>query len=276
MPKAQNASFYDAVYSLTAAAIGGGEAANERYRIRLEQNTAIYRYASGTVSDGAEGASRKIWSTLAQDTLNRWTGSPPPGATCTDASTGLYVSLEAQRGADTVFSELFHYQSQENGDKHYEILFQEFLAHSNAEVNALGVKKLFYMFTYNLESAMSGWDLNIDSPLIRKIHDNLREQGALPKEKNSLKDMYCQPDDCDFCRAIGNCCLAKDPSFLYVTSTRDEALKSINVIFEGPGGRDTDPMPYLKPQGRASFYVTPLGTETAVTVEDMSYNAQFG
>lgn len=274
MPSASDPRLYDAIYRATESVVGVGDAALEKYKIRLAQATPLFRYASGKVSDGGEANTRKIWTSLDRDTGNRWTGKSPDGAECTDGRTGLYMSLEREGGADTVFSELFHYQALEDGDKTFEILFQEYRARQAPELVGLDAKKMFYMFMYHLKAATLGWDLNLESPLITEVYERAVGSGVFGAGAPTKKEVYGDSARADFCRAIGNCCLVRDPTFLYVSSTRN--YDNINVIFAGPGGPSTDPIPFLEPAGRSTFYVSATGAESAVTIEDMSYNAQFG
>lgn len=272
MPQATDPKLYDATHRATTSLLDVGPAMLEKYQIRLPQATPLYRYSSGSVSDGAEQSTRKIWTRLDNDTGNRWTGKPPPGAECLPGATGLYMSLEQRGGADTVFSELFHYQAKESGEKTSEVLFLDYKANALPELRELDGRKQYFMFMYHLAGPLVGIDLKLDSLLASEVHETLSRAGVAG---SSLEAMYCDGEEATFCRAMGNCALELGHPFIYVTSTRNR--DNINVILAGEGGPGTAPFPNLTPAGRSTFFVSASGAAAAVTtIEDMSFNAQFG
>ena len=94
------------------------------FQTELPLGTALYRYSTKQYSDGTEAGARKNWAEeLKNDTGNRWTGTAETGS---GGSGGLYMSLEAEKGLDTEFPELNHYQSNDQYDQETDIAFYDF------------------------------------------------------------------------------------------------------------------------------------------------------
>jgi len=86
-------------------------------------------------------------------------------------------------------------------------------------------------------------------------------------------DLYMDPSDASFCRAMGNAALEEAAvDGIQVTSTRD--TRSTSVVFKGSVGPQFD---YLQFVGRSSFFMDPSGifTRAAETFADHQYNDDF-
>ena len=162
MPKLLNQSLYDATYEATEAVVKSTKANFKTFQTELPVGTALYRYSTKQYSDGTEAGARKNWTEeLKNDTGNRWTGTAETGS---GGSGGLYMSLEAEKGLDTEFPELNHYQSNDQYDQETDIAFYDFKENRAVHSKA---KTLYYMFAFFLQKKLVGIDLTLNSWAIR-------------------------------------------------------------------------------------------------------------
>lgn len=271
--------------------------------IDLPEGQHVYRYGTAKFSDGGYEGARKIWGALEKDTGNRWTGFSLGGP---GGKVGLYTTLEAERHKDTLFSELFHYLPTETESPQKSVKYFQFPGsnsqsdvddHDNlpgrARSNAVAdlsprspsiaehsTEKLHFMFSFLLSEKKRVLDLqlpttpNDESFFITNVFQlaQAHSPGAFLPGRNCV-DLYMDPLDASFCRAIGNAVL--EEAFVdgfMVTSTRD--TRSTSVIFKGSVGPQFD---YLQFVGRSSFFMDTSGSFTvaAETFADHQYNDDF-
>ncbi len=250
--------------------------------IDLPEGQHIYRYSSAKDSDGGYWGNRKIWASLENDRGNRWTGFALGGP---GGRVGLYTTLEAEREKDTLFSELFHYMPTDTNVKKKSVKYYQFPGENTPIDQTVAVveqraEKLHFMFTYFLSEKKRIIDLGLPSTPndnsffitnVFQLAQALSPSAFLPGR--NCMDLYMDPSDASFCRAIGNAVL--EEAFIdgfQVTSTRD--TRSTSVIFKGPVGAQFE---FLQFVGRSSFFMDTSGkfTQAAETFADHQYNDDF-
>jgi len=269
MPELLNQTLYDATYRATQKVIGDSKAKFTLYQKELLPGTALYRYSSKQHSDGTEAGARKNWTELIKDIGNRWTGSSGTGD---GASGGLYMSLEAEKGLDTEFPELDHYQGKDEWRDETQINFRDFKG--NREIRAQA-QTLYYMFAFFLDRQLKGIDLTLNSEAIKDIHRETERITSSTNAKKTLNsnpsasELYLHSDDASFCRAIGNRCFQESNiEFILVSSTRNTNFN--NVILKCSELKSID---YLQAFGRSSFYLdAEHHAKAEVTRADQVYN----
>jgi hypothetical protein len=276
MPTLKNQPIYNATYEQARALIAQGKGP----KVQIYQGrTPLYRYGTaknGPAAGNHEGAC-KIWRPLDQDRENRWTGYAHGGP---GGSVGLYMTIEAEASADTIFSELAHYQPQETESPIQMVEYFQYHRKGLVHQMAHESDKLFFMFfflltrpirVYKLELPLTPDDGSFASEVFKAA--KARATNIYPPGKTCI-NLYMDGDDASFCRALGNACLA-DPSCdgIQVTSTRETSSKS--AVLKGVAGQAVDLLQFF---GRSSFFMSADGrtTESAVTLADMQYNARHG
>ena len=166
MPELLNQSLYDATYKATESVVKSTKANFKTFQTELTVGTALYRYSTKQYSDVNEAGARKNCD-LQWDTGNRWTGTAKTGS---GGSGGLYMSLEAEKGLDTEFPELNHYQGKDQYSQETDIAFYDFKENRAVRSKA---KTLYYMFTFFLKKKLVGIDLTLNSWAIRTIYGEL-------------------------------------------------------------------------------------------------------
>ena len=78
-------------------------------------------------------STQELSEDLQNDTENRWTGTAEAGS---GGSGGLYMSLEAEKGLDTEFPELNHYQGNDEHGHNTDIEFYDFKDKRAVRANA--------------------------------------------------------------------------------------------------------------------------------------------
>lgn len=265
-----NPRLYDAVFTAAVKRFAGPSTLP---RVRLTQGTALYRYTRYVRAMGDPADARKIWSSLGNDTGNRWTGKATGGAS--RGSQGLYLSAEFLDIAKP-FPELEHYMGKEPEPKR-DVLYYEYAPKQPPRLVPAKVEALRSMFLFSLTEESQGLDLTLvegHNPLLAEILDAARTDAPDAFDAGAtLTALHDHPDDASFCRAIGNAAFeSTEARFIQVTSVRDG--KSTNVVWKGQGGQTVD---VLKPEGRCTFFMDPQGrvAKGVYTLLDLQYNALF-
>ena len=276
MPELKSPAVYKAAFDATYDLLSASPAemgSNPDITLTLPMGSPLYRYSSSKFSDGSERDVRKVHAPLARDKWNRWTGSDGGAG----GVQGLYMGLEASGGADTEFSELYHYLPSEEGVPMSVVMFDQFTK-ANGKPTAEFAAKLHYMFLYFTKKQRAGINLDLPGPaaatapfmtrLFMKIAGNAALGGMTPSH------WYNHPEDASFCRGVGNACLSDHRfDFIRVTSARNVATK--NLVLICAGGPDTPPVDYLDCQGRSTFFMNAAGTiQGEVTRADMAFNTK--
>ncbi|MCR8842473.1 hypothetical protein NQ117_02145 [Paenibacillus sp. SC116] len=275
MPSILDSLVYQAVYRVTKRLITSGSSSLEGYRRNLNEGTALYRYVGYRgFRPQQEMAGRTIWTSPLNDNANRWTGVDWENKS---GQQGLYLSSEEPRQMDTSFPELEHYQDStlppDQEISHFEYSSGDGeLVWKRSKVSEL---RTMFLFTTNKE--LTGIDLNYENDsrgIIQDIYRDAKyEIPAAFLSGRTAEELYFDPEDASFNRAIGNAVLESMPvDFFITTSVRDR--KSQNVIMRGEQGTAIE---CLKPQGRNTFYMndTTKTTESVSTVADLIYNDTF-
>ncbi|MEN9797889.1 MAG: hypothetical protein RL653_1585 [Pseudomonadota bacterium] len=313
MPSIQNQPLYDATFRhASTLAKQLGTAAFPW--ARLAHGDCLFRYSSQKWSDGEESGARAQWTPLDRDTGNRWSGSDNSGG----GALGMYFSREEARSANTVFSELYHYLPDETlqhvpgqNEAISGVTYFSYLRNSLPKGLGLdGVLKWYstanrahYMFKWSLKKAVQGAELLVpsgapggmaqrqgfvDAVYARLGSDSQRLLQGSGGAARTARDLYLDPEDASFCRAIGNACLQKAGcEFLQVTSTRDKALKAESIVLNAEEaytvpdvakdkrGNGKRGIGYLQPLGRSTFFTDFFkNIQARVTTNDMRYNDQ--
>lgn len=244
------------------------------YRVTRPEGTPLYRYVDYRNSEPqVEKAGRTIWTDLEYDTSNRWTGRGPGESV--EGQQGVYLSGE-YLDINKPFPELEHYINKDvnPNDPVFYYRYEKGVA-PKLVLGTVGELRSMFLFSTNKE--LQGIDLRISAPgehqLLQDIFINARKE--VPEaflDSDSLESLYYAGEDASFCRAVGNATLEKTGAdFFQTTSVRDKV--SVNVIM---GGQTKTPIPTLKPEGRASFFLNlEGGIEGVFTVLDLKYNAAF-
>ena len=273
MPTILKPELYDATLSV-AKEIFATPGALDPFFLTKAEGSALYRYVSYRKGQPQEEeAARKIWTSLANDTGNRWTGL----GTDKRGSQGLYMSGEFIN-EDSPFPELEHYQAP-SGASTQEIEYIKYEAGSAPVKVRVSVSELRTLFLFTQTRALSGIDFSLQvngdyHPLLTKILELVkRNNPVVLGVEDSLKSLYMSPNDASFTRAIGNALFELNTvEFFQATSVRDEM--SPNIILKGTS--DT-PIDYLQPQGRTTFFVNSEGKRGLgfYTEDDLRYNDRF-
>lgn len=282
MPTIQRDSLYDAIYTVATERFAIAENL-EPYLISRQAGTPLYRYVSyrSSMPQGEAGA-RTIWSTLENDTGNRWTGR---GTEAGRGSQGLYLSGEFLDVA-TPFPELDHYLDRDT-DPNALVNYFRYQPDVEPQLTTASAGELRSMFLFSLEEQVDGINLSLNGegehPLLEEILEEARQR--FPDafaEGDTLSTLYYHGEDASFCRAIGNAVLENtDLSFFQTTSVRDQV--STNVILRAetvpPQGRPRSDL--LRSEGRSTFFLkpetpdAPAQAEGVFTIADLLYNTQF-
>lgn len=273
MPTIVRPGLYDATLS-AAREIFARPGALDPFFMTKDKGSALYRYVSyRNLLPQEEEAARKIWTSLAKDTSNRWTGL----GTDERGSQGLYMSGEFIN-EDHPFPELEYYQAS-TGTSTQEIEYIKYEAGSNPVKVRVPVSELRTMFLFTQTRALNGRDLSLQvngdyHPLLTKILELVKQRNPVSLgAEDSLRSLYLSPDDASFTRAIGNAIFELDAvEFFQVTSVRDKI--SPNIILRGTYGT---PIDYLQAQGRTTFFVNSEGKRGLgfYTEDDLRYNDKF-
>jgi hypothetical protein len=302
MPEILNIKLYTATYNISKELIDFKKSNPASHSVvkfvDLNHGQYLYRYSSAKQSNGTFQGARKIWTPVEKDTGNRWTGSGLGGPR---GQVGLYTTLEADKCANTLFAELFHYLGAEEGsnndiDINYDDfaetvkIYKEIIA-GGQHLDDMGklkprpapvqrshkAVKLHYMFAFALAKPVKLIDLQLpvtyrdpNSFAAEVFRIGNRRYPNLFQLSPTCVDLYLHGKDASFCRAIGNACLTLvGVDGLLVTSARD--TRSTSVILKGPVGVDFD---FLNFAGRSSFFINPNGKydEPAQTIADQMYN----
>lgn len=276
MPKLLSSDLYKRAFDVAYDLLSGSRAEllDPEVTLKFNPGTALYRYSSKKVSDGGEKDTRKVWRALASDTDNRWSGVDPSGG----GVTGLYLALENEGGLHTEFSELVHYQQEENAkDESPTVVRLQKYAKEGKPVELAVVDNLFFMWLFFTTKPLTGINLDIShpgnsSPFMKKIFMKIAGHASLKGQ--TPEQAYLHESDASFCRGIGNACLADHRfDFIRVTSARSKNLSARNIVIPHVGGPKTEPYAFLKCMGRSSFFINKDGTIDAQTTEaDKSYS----
>lgn len=284
MPTIQRNDLYDAIYTVASEKFAIADNL-EPYLISRQAGTPLYRYVSyrSSMPQGEAGA-RTVWSTLANDTGNRWTGQ---GTVEGQGSQGLYLSGEYLDVA-TPFPELDHYLDR-NADPNALVNYFRYEPGVEPQLTTARAGELRSMFLFSLEAQVDGINLSLNGegehPLLEEILEEARQR--FPEafaEADTLETLYYHGDDASFCRAIGNAVLENtDLSFFQTTSVRDQV--STNVIMRPDAvSQGSSPKPIstvLRSEGRSTFFLrpatpdAPAQAEGVFTIADLLYNTQF-
>ena len=279
MPTVNNDALYNAVYEVAAKRFAQDLA---DYGRTVNSGDPLYRYVSYRNNmPQAENAGRTIFTSLENDTGNRWTGRGPDG----NGRQGLYMSAEFVNEGYP-FPELEHYQ-QPDGNPDANITYFDYTGGELGPVpESVSAGQLRSMFLFTSDQDMQGLDLRLNGDngqpnlLIEEIFNTARERYPDLFQGQTLEGLYTHGEDASFCRAIGNACLEKtDVTYFETTSVRDHVSSNIIIRGDGPdpaAGRAAAPINDLTPQGRASFFAQGDNVGQGVfTVSDMLYNATF-
>lgn len=273
MPQVQRPELYNAIIEVARAQFAHTENL-EPYLTTYNTGSPLYRYVSyRNAEPQIEAAGRTIWTPLANDTDNRWTGRGPGEPA--EGHQGLYLSGEYLDKAQP-FPELEHYINQ--GAPLTEPVFYYRYTPGQAPELILGtVGELRSMFLFTAQEGLHGINLSLNAegehPLLEEIFDTAKERYPEAfRADDTLATLYHSSDDASFCRAIGNAVLETTRvDFFQTVSVRDGV--SSNVILRGQQGT---PAAMLTPQGRASFLLGPQhSVEGVFTVLDLQYNVLF-
>jgi hypothetical protein len=275
MPSLLSNDVYKRAFDVTYDLLSGNpaELLAPEVTLRFMPGTPLYRYSSKKVSDGGEKNTRKVWRSLASDTDNRWSGVDPNGG----GITGLYLALENDGVLHTEFSELVHYQQDENArDESPTAVRLQKYAKEGKPVELTVVDNLFFMWLFFTTKALTGINLDIShpgntSPFMKKIFMKIAGHPSLKGQ--TPEQWYLHDKDASFCRGIGNACLADHRfDFIRVTSARSKNLSARNIVIPHVGGVATEPYAFLNCVGRSSFIINKDGTFDAQTTEaDKAY-----
>jgi hypothetical protein len=270
MPKLLSPDVYKRAFDVTYDLLSGSRAEllDPEVTLKFNAGTAVYRYSSKTVSDGGETNTRKVWRALASDVDNRWSGIDPNGG----GVTGLYLALENQGSAHTEFSELFHYQQEENekAESPTVVRLQKY-AQEGKPVELAVVDNLFFMWLFFTTKSLTGINLDIShpgnsSPFMKRVFMKIAGHPSL--KGSTPEQWYLHDKDASFCRGVGNACLADHRfDFIRVTSARSKDLSARNIVIPHVGGPKTEPYGFLSCKGRSSFFINKDGTFGAQTTE---------
>lgn len=274
MPTAQNEELYNAIIEVALERFAVPENL-EPYRITRTRGTSLYRYVGyRNTAPQIEAAGRTIWTNLANDTNNRWTGRSP-NEDVVEGSQGLYLSGE-YLDIEQPFPELDHYMDRQT-DPNDPVLYYRYQQGAEPELVLGTVGELRSMFLFTTNEELEGINLSLNEggehELLQGIFDTARERYPDAfQEDDTLEALYRSGDDASFCRAIGNAVLEKtDAHFFQTTSVRDG--QSSNIIMRSEQGT---PVEALIPQGRSSFFLNEGGNvEGVFTILDLQYNAVF-
>lgn len=310
MPSILNQPLYDATFR-HASALARLLGTPAHPWARLSPGDALFRYSSQKWSDGEESGARAQWTPLGRDTSNRWSGSNGADG----GALGMYFSREEARSANTVFSELYHYLPTETlehapgqNDAISGVTYFAYLRNSIPKGLGLdGVLKWYstanrahYMFKWSLKKSIQGADLLlpeaagavpgregfVDAVYARLASDSLRLLTTNGGKTRTARELYLDPEDASFCRAIGNACLGNAQcEFLQVTSTRDKALKAVSIVLNASdahtvpdvardrNGGGKRGIGYLQAMGRSTFFTDFFkNIQARVSTDDMKYN----
>jgi len=164
------------------------------------------------------------------------------------------------------------------------VSYYEYAPGKNPTKSTVNVTSLRSMFLFTSKENVMVLDLSLSGSgrgLLNQILNDAKEylQKAEPENKTlenkTLEDLYKDPNDASFDRAIGNALF--EPSMfginaIQTTSVRDGV--SNNIVLKGVQGK---PIDILKPEGRATFFVDSNGkaVKGVYTIADLQYNAQF-
>ncbi len=273
MPKIVIPELYNAILSAAKEIFAKRDALNPFFTTRSE-GTPLYRYVSYyNLRPQDEANGRKIWTLLANDTGNRWTGLGTDGT----GSQGLYMSGEFINDGSP-FPELEHYQNPTVAGTQ-EINYFRYEAGRDPAWIRVPARELRTMFLFTQTRALNGIDFSLkvngaDHPLLTEILERAKQSNrTVFTVKDDLRSLYTSPDDASFNRAIGNALFELgNVDFFQATSVRDE--KSPNIILRGTQG---NPIDYLRAEGRATFIVDPEGRRGigVYTIDDLIYNSRF-
>ncbi|NTU73694.1 hypothetical protein HGB07_06040 [Candidatus Roizmanbacteria bacterium] len=278
MPTVQRPGVYTAIFN-AARTIFARPGALDPYFITRSEGEPLYRYVEYyNTQPQMEAAVRTIFTPLAGDTNNRWTGSDGAG----HGSQGLYLSgefiIEGQP-----FPELEYYQNIQPLSPPQDIDFFRYEAGHNPIWQSNPSRQLRTMFLFNQTRGLSGINFSLpmdvaDHPLLTEIleqaqHDNPEAFQA----GDTLRNLYMSPDDASFTRAIGNAIFDNGSvEFFQTTSVRDAA--SSNIILR-PTQHTAGGQPQvddLQAQGRTTFLLDDNGHTTGCyTIDDLIYNSRF-
>lgn len=270
MPMIKNPTLYNAVFGAATRRLAGGSTLPT---LRLPQGKAVYRYTQYRDSmPQPEKAGRTIWTQLAGDKLNRWTGLG--AGDLSKGAQGLYCSGEFL-DKDKPFPELEHYMDPNTSAD--PVYYFEYTPNQPPQLRLANVKSLRSMFLFSTKEEVPGLDLSLPeegNPLLQDIFRDARSK--FPEAfgpGDTLATLYHASEDASLCRAIGNAVFeSTDYQFVQVTSVRDRV--SPNIVFKGTTGQ---PLDVLKPEGRSTFFLNPQGggAKGVFTILDLQYNATF-
>jgi hypothetical protein len=270
VPKLLSNDVYKRAFDVTYDLLSGSKAEllDPEITLKFTPGTPTYRYSSKTVSDGGESNTRKVWRTLAGDVDNRWSGVDPSGG----GVTGLYLALENAGILHTEFSELVHYQEEENekAESPTVVRLQKY-AKAGSPVELEVVDNLFFMWLFFTTKPLTGINLDIphpnnSSPFMKRVF--MKIAGHTSLKGSTPEQWYLHDKDASFCRGVGNACLSDHRfDFIRVTSARSADLSARNIVIPHVGGLKTEPYPSLNCMGRSSFFLKKDGTFDAQTTE---------
>ena len=273
MPSIVSPRSYNAILSAARKIFASPGALDPFFTTRSE-GTPLYRYVSYRNSrPQEEGGGRTIWTPLASDTGNRWTGSGVDGT----GSQGLYMSGEFINDGSP-FPELEHYQDPTDPPTQ-EIDHFQYQAGQTPQWIRTPASELRTMFLFTQTRALNGINFSqevngADHPLLTEILERARDIDPNAfRAEDSLRSLYTSPDDASFNRAIGNALFELgNVDFFQATSVRDGM--SPNIILRGTQGT---PIDYLQAEGRATFLVDSQGIRGigVYTIDDLIYNSRF-
>jgi len=277
MPNIVRSELYNAILS-AAKEIFARPGTLDPFFTRRDEGTSLYRYVSYRHSQPQEEeAARTIWTLLAKDESNRWTGL----GTDKKGSQGLYMSGEFI-DEDHPFPELEYYQASTEASTQ-EIEYIRYEAGSAPVKVRVPASELRTLFLFTQTRALNGRDFSLKingdyHPLLTEILELVKQKDSVLKKpvlvaEDSLRSLYLSPHDASFTRAIGNALFELDTvDFFQVTSVRDE--RSPNIILRGTHGT---PIDYLQAEGRATFLVNSEGKRGigVDTNDDLLYNSKF-
>ena len=307
MPTLKNDALYRATYEAAMDTIRlGALYGTPAKTIDLAAGQMIYRFSSSKFSDGTYEGSLKLYKTVEKDVGNRWSGLAPGGAP--SGVLGQYFTLEADKEANTLFSELFHYMPSEKEVpdkpvKHFQFALEEANDGTRARSNAVtdpapasGVtdlapapgshwqmaEQLNFMFAFTMSEKKTLLDVQLpttpddDNFLVTKIFNLAKGRSEALFAGTDCMLLYTDKEDASFCRAIGNAALEQTAyNGILVTSARD--TRSTSVVFKGRKDDDRQ-YDFLKFLGRSSFFIEKSGgkfTKAGESIADMEYNDDF-
>jgi hypothetical protein len=282
MPTVNNTSAYRAIFSSASnlfVNLYSQPKGLNTYVKFLPKGSPLYRYTSYRNGPQTANSCLTIWNPLANDLGNRWTGN---GVKVSAGSQGLYFSDE-YFDKEKPFPELEHYMNSTDPNTAGTVSYYEYAPGKNPTKSTVNVESLRSMFLFTSKENLMVLDLSLSGgkDLLNKILNDAKEllQKAEPENKTlenkTLEDLYKDPNDASFDRAIGNALF--EPSMfginaIQTTSVRDGV--SNNIVLKGVQGK---PIDILKPEGRATFFVDSNGkaAKGVYTIADLQYNAQF-